>query len=171
MAKTLPGGALIGYNARPWPHAARTFRFKMYHLLALIITLIAATPLPEAQAGSRPAAADVEPTIDYLIGFVARSELSFVRNERRYSADEAARHMQRKYRHLRDEIHTVDDFIELAASRSLSTGEPYLVIDSTGRSTPTGQWLRQVLADNCGAAASTATATTSSDSEHLQCPR
>jgi len=170
MAKTLPGGALIGYNARPWPHAALTLRFKMYHLLALLITLIAAMPLPGAQAGSRPAATDVEPTIHYLIEFVARSELSFVRNERRYSGDEAARHMQRKYRHLRDEIHTVDDFIELAASRSLSTGKPYLVVDSTGRSTPTGQWLRQVLADHCGAAA-TAVATTSSDSEHLQCPR
>lgn len=167
---TLPVRALIGYNARPWRHPARTTGPEMYQLFAILITLISSAPLFAAPAPSRQTAADVEPTIQYLIDRVARSQLSFVRNARPYSGAEAARHLQRKYRHFRDQIHTVDDFIELAATRSLTTGEPYLVIDTAGETTPTSQWLRQVLADDCGAAAAGG-APNSSDSGPVQCPR
>lgn len=134
----------------------------MHYLLALLVTLMSA-PVAGAQPANPHTPADPQPAIRYLIEAVARSELSFERNSRRYTASEAAQHLQRKYAHLRDEIRTVDDFIELAASRSLVTGEPYLVVDSRGKSMPAGQWLRQVLAEHCGAAAP--------DTAAVQCPR
>jgi hypothetical protein len=121
----------------------------MKSLLALLIALTSSASLLEGQATSEQPPADIEATIGYLIDVVAASEHTFLRNSTRYSAAQAAQHLQRKYQHFRDEIHTVDDFIELAASRSLLTGKPYLVIDTAGISTPTGEWLHQVLSDYC----------------------
>jgi len=122
---------------------------RMKSLLALLIALTGSASLLEAQATTRQPPADIEVAIGYLIDVVATSEHTFLRNSTRYSAAQAAQHLQRKYQHFRDEIHTVDDFIELAASRSLLTGKPYLVIDTAGISTPTSQWLQQVLSDYC----------------------
>jgi hypothetical protein len=121
----------------------------MKSLLALLIALTGSAFLLEAQATTRQPPADIEATIGYLIDVVATSGHTFLRNSTRYSAAQAAQHLQRKYQHFRDKIHTVDDFIELAASRSLLTGKPYLVIDTAGSSMPTSQWLQQVLSDYC----------------------
>jgi hypothetical protein len=140
----------------------------MKYLLVFLITLIVSVPVLEAQATSQQAPADIDVTVRYLIEVVEKSDYTFVRNSTRYGGAEAAQHLQRKYRHFRDKIRTVDDFIELAASHSLLTGEPYLVIDSAGRSTPTGQWLRQVLSDYC-ARQSTDTVSRSPDNAAVQC--
>lgn len=121
----------------------------MNYLLALLTALIGSVLVAEAQATAGQAPADIEPTISYLIDVVASSEQTFVRNSTRYSAAEAAQHLRRKYQHFRARIQTVDDFIELAASRSLMTGKPYLVVDNTGNAIPVSQWLRQVLSEYC----------------------
>ena len=91
--------------------------------------------------------AQAEATIRYLIERVTGSELIFVRNDNRYTPAQAASHMEVKYRHFRDDIDTPEDFIELCASRSLMSGEPYRVIDRNGNERLTGDWLRSVLAD------------------------
>lgn len=121
----------------------------MNYLLALLTALIGSALVAEAQATAGQAPADIGPTISYLIDVVASSERTFVRNSTRYSAAEAAQHLRRKYQHFRARIQTVDDFIELAASRSLMTGKPYLVVDNRGDSRPVSQWLRQVLSEYC----------------------
>jgi hypothetical protein len=92
----------------------------------------------------------VDATIRYLIDRVAGSELTFVRNDTPYTPDRAAGHMEKKYRHYRDDIDTPEDFIELCASRSLMSGEPYRVIDHNGNERLTGDWLRSVLAETRG---------------------
>jgi hypothetical protein len=140
----------------------------MKYLLALLLTLMGSAPLPEARATTQQPPADIEATVRYLIDVVATSEYTFLRNSTRYSGAEAAEHMQRKYQHFRDKIHTVDDFIELAASRSLLSGKPYLVIDSAGTSKPTSQWLQQVLSDYCTERAA-GTSSLSADSAAVQC--
>jgi len=121
----------------------------MKSLLTLLVALIGGASLLVAQATTRQAPTAVDATIRYLIDVVASSENTFLRNSTRYGGAEAAQHLQRKYEHFRDKIQTVDDFIELAASRSLLTGKPYLVVDTAGVTTPTSLWLHQLLSDYC----------------------
>jgi len=102
--------------------------------------LLAAGP-----AASQPSG-QVEQAIRHLIAYVSESDLQFVRNATVYTPPEAAAHMERKYRHFRDDIETAGDFIELCATRSLLTGQPYRVVDRQGNETATGEWLRAELA-------------------------
>lgn len=96
-----------------------------------------------------PAGADVPPAqrpeVEHLIAFVRGSGCVMERNGRRYTADDAARHIRRKYEHFRDEIHDSGDFIRLAATRSSVTGRPYRVICGGGEPQPAGAWLRREL--------------------------
>lgn len=108
--------------------------------LALALCLLLAGGTAAGEPDAR-----VDATIRHLIGQVAGSGLTFVRNDSEYTPAEAAGHMQKKYRHFQDDIATAEDFIELCASRSLMSGEPYLVIDAGGRQHRTGDWLRTEL--------------------------
>jgi hypothetical protein len=89
---------------------------------------------------------EVDVTIQYLIGYVSGSGLTFIRNASEYTPGEAAEHMSRKYQHFRDDIETPEDFIELCATRSLLTGKPYLVVDVQGKERRTSDILRAELA-------------------------
>ena len=91
------------------------------------------------------AATQLETTVEHLIGQVAASGLTFVRNDKPHSSDEAARHMRKKYEHFQDEIDTPEAFIELCATRSLLSGKPYLVVDDQGKEMRTADWLMQAL--------------------------
>ncbi len=84
-------------------------------------------------------------TIEYLLGYVAQSNLTFIRNGQEHDSGAAAAHMRRKYEYFRAGIVTPEDFIEQVASRSLLSNRPYLVRLAGGRETSVGAWLRDVL--------------------------
>jgi hypothetical protein len=66
--------------------------------------------------------------INYLIASVeAMQGATFIRNGRGYSAKAASNHLRLKLRTMGDRIKTAKDFIELCASKSSMTGEPYLI--------------------------------------------
>jgi len=109
-------------------------------MLLAVFVLLAAGP-----AGGQPSGR-VEQTIRHLIAYVSGSDLRFVRNATTYTPVEAAAHMEKKYRHFRDDIVTAEDFIELCATKSLLSGEPYLVVDSQGNESRTSDWLKAELA-------------------------
>ena len=109
--------------------------------ITLALTLLFAT----GPAGAAPNAA-TEQTIRQLIAHVAGSDLTFVRNAREHTPRQAAEHMEKKYRHFRDDIDTAEDFIRLCATKSLLSGKPYRVIDRSGKRMPTADWLRAELA-------------------------
>ena len=88
----------------------------------------------------------VDQTIQYLIGYVSGSGLTFIRNAREYTPGEAAGHMNKKYQHFRDDIESPEDFIELCATKSLLSGKPYLVVAGQGKEFRTSDWLRTELA-------------------------
>lgn len=88
----------------------------------------------------------VDQTIQHLISHVSGSGLTFIRNAREYTPAEAAEHMNKKYRHFRDDIETPEDFIELCASKSLLSGKPYLVVAGKGEQLRTSDWMRTELA-------------------------
>jgi hypothetical protein len=89
----------------------------------------------------------VEADIQYLVDFVANSNVTFIRNAKEYTAEEAAQHMMKKYAHFRDEITTAEDFIRLAATKSLISGEPYLVQTQAGKEMRSDDWLHEILED------------------------
>jgi hypothetical protein len=109
--------------------------------IALAICLLLTSALVRGEPTGQ-----VDATIRYLIGHVAGSELTFMRNDKAYTPVKAAEHMEKKYRHFREDIATADDFIDLCATRSLMSGEPYRVIDPQGNARKTGEWLRAELA-------------------------
>ena len=84
-------------------------------------------------------------TIQYLLDFVKKSDCQFYRNNKQHTAGEAAAHMQKKYEHFRDEIKTPEDFIRLAATKSLISGKPYYVKLKTGEKITSEAWLLKAL--------------------------
>ena len=84
-------------------------------------------------------------SINYLLVFVKKSDCTFIRNDKPYTAKEAAVHMQRKYDHFKDEIKTPEDFIRLSASKSLISGKPYMVKTKAGQLLKSETWLLEAL--------------------------
>ncbi len=99
------------------------------------------TTAAESAAQSESAAA-----IEYLLGSVAASDLQFMRNGKAHTGAEAAEHMRRKYKHFDDRIQSADDFIDLAATKSMLSGKKYTV-RTADVEMATADWLRAALAD------------------------
>jgi len=86
-------------------------------------------------------AGDMTAEIDHLRTYLAASDCSYIRNGKAYSPAEAAAHIDEKYAHFRDRIHSAEDFIEWSASKSTLSGKPYS-IDCPGQPPRTSQsWL------------------------------
>ncbi len=113
--------------------------------LPLLVAIVLLASLPRAMAGQQ--ADDLDATIQYLITYVAESDVTFIRNSTRYKGSEAAQHIDRKYRHFKDDIDTPEKFIELSATGSLMTGKPYMIITKQGKQLPSGEWLNAALQD------------------------
>jgi hypothetical protein len=108
------------------------------HGLPAIILLSAFT-------GKIVAGDSLEPTISYLVDYVGKSDATFVRNGQTHTPQEAANHIKAKYEHFKSEIKTPEDFIRLAASKSLLTGKPYLVRAPDGKEMRLDVWLADAL--------------------------
>ena len=84
-------------------------------------------------------------TIDHLLRYVEKSGCVFIRNDKEYNSEEAAKHIKTKYDSLLFEIKTPEEFIELAASKSMLSGRPYWVRCADHRPTPSADWLTKEL--------------------------
>ncbi len=109
-----------------------------------MITLFFLIPLLVAAENSGPSN-DLSATIDYLIGFVDSSGLTFIRNGQNHDAHAAASHIRSKYEHLKDSIKTPEDFIEKSATKSLMTGRYYVVVLPDGTQRKVRDWLMEEL--------------------------
>ena len=84
--------------------------------------------------------------IDHLLIAIATSPCAFIRNGVTYGGEQAAGHVRDKYEYFRNKIHSAEDFIALAATKSELTGRPYLV--QCGATTiPAADWLKRELAN------------------------
>ena len=110
-------------------------------LLVLVTTAFAAT----GSAASLSPAAKAE--IDALLSRLEASSCTFNRNGTWYPPTEAKSHLLRKLKYLEDRgaVQSVEQFIELAASSSSTTGQPYLVRCGSGAPVQSGTWLRSEL--------------------------
>ena len=116
---------------------------KLNSIIVLHLILGCTIAWAETAANSDKLAA----TINYLLAFVETSDCTFIRNDRAYTAKEAAVHMQRKYEHFKDEIKIPQDFIRLSASKSLISGKPYMVKTKAGQLMKSETWLLEALED------------------------
>jgi hypothetical protein len=85
-----------------------------------------------------------EKAVAYLIDQVAKSHLTFTRNGTEYSSREAADHIRNKYEYFKSRIESLEDFIQVCASKSLQSGKPYLVSTAQGK-IAVEKWLGQML--------------------------
>lgn len=65
--------------------------------------------------------------IEYLIERIRRSHLSFIRNGEAYTGRVAAQLVGWKYNHRREEIKSAEEFIQKLATRSSTSGKPYVI--------------------------------------------
>ncbi len=100
----------------------------------LWLWLIVAAPLAMAEGVATQ-------EIEHLLGFVASSSCSFIRNGNHYNAQEAQQHIQKKYDYFRDEIKSAEDFIKYAATKSVLSGRRYSVECPRQPTEETAQWL------------------------------
>src|SRR5438105_10974920 len=96
-------------------------------------------------AGRLNAAESLDDSIKFLLDHVAKSDATFIRNGQKHTPQEAANHIKAKYEHFKSEIRTPEDFIRLSASKSLLTGQPYLVRTVDGKQMQLDAWLRTAL--------------------------
>jgi hypothetical protein len=113
------------------------------HCLAL--PLLAAV-WSSALAG--PTAAPVRAEIDTLLSKLQVSGCQFNRNGSWYSGAEAKSHLLRKLEYFEDKgtVKNTEQFIELAASKSSSSGKPYQVKCGADHAIDSRQWLTRELA-------------------------
>jgi hypothetical protein len=122
---------------------ALTLHATFWMLPLVLLGLLLASPNSAAAAARQ--AGDLDGTIQHLISYVRKSDVTFQRNLTRHGAIEAAAHIEKKYEYFRDKIETPEEFIELCATASLMTGKPYLIIDRQGNEMPAGAWLNAEL--------------------------
>ena len=90
-----------------------------------------------------PVAPPVRAEIDALLQTLATSGCQFNRNGRWYGADDAKAHLLRKLEYFenKDAVKTTEQFIDLAASTSSTSGKAYAVKCGDGAAVESRAWL------------------------------
>ena len=111
-------------------------------LLLISLTMLALTgPLITPVQSNEHKAEDLEEIVGYLLDYVAKSECVFIRNGKEHSSEKAVEHIRKKYEHYKEKIETPEDFIRLAATKSMMSGRPYLVRLEEGSEIHCAEWL------------------------------
>ncbi|WP_445356635.1 DUF5329 family protein [Microbulbifer sp. ANSA002] len=84
--------------------------------------------------------------INHLINFVSTSECTFIRNGSEHSSLEAVEHMEKKYKYFSSKIDNAEEFIELSASKSTFSGNPYYIKCKNQPKQKSQSWLLKELA-------------------------
>lgn len=114
-------------------------------------TYLLAAPILAAfwtAASAAPTAAPVRAEIDTLLNKLQSSGCQFNRNGSWYSGAEAKSHLLRKLEYFEDKetVKNTEQFIELAATKSSSSGKPYQVKCGADHALDSKLWLTRELA-------------------------
>ena len=110
-----------------------------------ILALLAMLNAAMAQEPSRLVARH---EIDQLLSSLGQSGCRFFRNGTWYDAEQAASHLKRKYGYLdrKGLVTSAESLIDLAATKSSISGQPYLVRCPGSTAIPSKAWFTQQLA-------------------------
>lgn len=99
-------------------------------------------------AAAAPTTAPIRAEIDALLSALASSGCQFERNGSWYTGAEAKDHILRKldYIERRSTLQSTEQFIDLAAAKSSSSGKPYHVKCGAAAAVESRQWLTYQLA-------------------------
>jgi hypothetical protein len=111
-------------------------------LISVFVLLAICSAVPARAAES------LEQTIAFLLHRIETADATFIRNGQAHTPQEAVAHVRAKYEHFKAQIKTPEDFIRLAATKSLLTGQPYLVRTRDGKETPLSTWLSNALREH-----------------------
>ncbi len=68
----------------------------------------------------------------------------FIRNGKEYDAASAAKFVKAKWEANQKDVHTTADFVEKVATKSSTTGKPYLIRFKDGKEIPCAKFLREL---------------------------
>ncbi len=111
----------------------------------IIVTITAVLAATMIFAENTKTQKDTDETIAYLLAFVAKSDCTFIRNGQSYTGKRASDHLYSKYQYYKDKIATPEDFIRLAATKSMLSGKPYMVRTKEGKELRSDEWMKQIL--------------------------
>jgi hypothetical protein len=99
------------------------------------------------QPGTRPAMTEPQ-TVEYLIDSIAKLEgATFIRNDAEHSAATAAALMRYRWNRDKDKLKTAEEFVKELASKSSTTGKPYVIRFKDGTEVKSGEYLLKKLAE------------------------
>ncbi len=101
-----------------------------------------------ASISSVTAGESVDQTVAYLLKYIGHANATFTRNGSTHTPAEAVDHIRQKYEHFKKDIKTPEDFIRLAATKSLLSGKPYTVTPAGGKEQPMAEWLTAALQEH-----------------------
>jgi hypothetical protein len=89
----------------------------------------------------------LEKEIQHLFGYLKNSGCEFYRNGKWYSPEDAVKHIDKKYQYLfkKGLINSTEQFIDLAASESSMSGEPYMVKCGASEPIKSSAWFKSEL--------------------------
>lgn len=141
------GGVLPPTSAREgdsirFTYEGHPYRLRMIHIANLLV----GDDYAELgfSADSAPSD-DPRALIERLLIEVRMADVLFIRNGAEHGPEEAAAHLDRKWKDAGDEVRTPEDFIQKCASRSALSGEPYTVRLRDGTVLSSEAWLSSVL--------------------------
>lgn len=114
----------------------------MKWLTRLAVVLCGLLLMPLANAAAQDLAAKTSGEIVHLLDFVHVSNCKFIRNGSEYDGAKAADHLKTKYDYYKSDIHSTEDFIDLAATKSAFSGKPYLVHCPGMQTIAASDWLK-----------------------------
>lgn len=85
--------------------------------------------------------------IEYLKAELLASGCEFERNGKRYDAEQAVSHINKKHDYFMDEIDSAEKFIELTASKSTMSGKSYYIHCPGSEKTESSVWLHDRLGE------------------------
>ncbi|MDB6072149.1 MAG: hypothetical protein JWL81_3320 [Verrucomicrobiales bacterium] len=112
-------------------------------LLILLFTILSWTPA--GWAGEAAAPAEKAKIESLILRMQTMTDASFVRNGKEYDAKTAARFLRGKWEANSDEIRTAADFIDKAATKSSTSGKPYMIKTKAGVETSAADFLKAEL--------------------------
>lgn len=107
---------------------------------AFLIFFIASYVMPAPVLSS-----ETQDEIDHLLAFVENTECQYERNGDFHSGKDAVKHIKKKYKYFRNNIHNTEQFIELSATKSTLSGKYYMIHCEGRPKIKSQQWLLQEL--------------------------
>ena len=91
------------------------------------------------------AAASYKIEIKHLLNYVKNTKCLYERNGDLYNGVDAHKHISKKYKYFKDDIHTAEDFIRLSATQSTVSGRKYHIVCPDKKRVESVKWLLKEL--------------------------